>query len=376
VAQVKVENLTKFYQAGSPPANKNINLTIKDGEFFILLGPSGCGKSTLLRMIAGLERASDGRIEIGGRIVDAPLKGQFVEPKNRDIAMVFQSYALYPHMTVYDNMAFGLKLRKVEASVIDKRVREAAQTLGLDPYLTRLPKALSGGQRQRVAVGRALVREPSVFLLDEPLSNLDAKLRGNMRIELKALQAALKTTMIYVTHDQVEAMTLGDRVAVFDHGELQQLGTPLEIYQRPANRFVAGFLGSPSMNFFSGKITGGSTFKINSEQSFFLPERFKEPLLGQDEVEIGIRPEDLHVDRPNVGSIKGTVAVVEALGDHTDVHVKLTGAAKESPLIVARGDKHDIPRRGDFVSLVPRSQALHAFSKKSGKNLCLEAACT
>jgi multiple sugar transport system ATP-binding protein len=375
LAGVKIENLTKVYKKGDEPVSKNIHLDIQDGEFFILLGPSGCGKSTLLRMIAGLERATDGRIEIGGRCVDSPGKGQFVEPKNRDIAMVFQSYALYPHMTVYQNMGFGLKLRKVDKSLIDKRVRESAEVLGLSPYLKRLPKELSGGQRQRVAVGRALVREPSVFLLDEPLSNLDAKLRGNMRVELKSLQASLNTTMIYVTHDQVEAMTLGDRVAVFNEGELQQVGTPLEIYERPINRFVASFLGSPPMNFFPGQLSAKTTLKINSQQSYFLPERFKECLLGEEDIEMGIRPEDLIVDRPNAGAIKGTVEVVEALGDHTDVHVRLNGADRKSPLIIARGDKHTIPKRGDFVSLIPRPQAIHVFSKKTGQNLSRELVC-
>lgn len=374
MAGVKVENLTKVYKPGAEPVSKNIHLDIQDGEFFILLGPSGCGKSTLLRMIAGLERATDGIIRIGERIVDAPVKGQFVEPKNRDIAMVFQSYALYPHMTVFDNMAFGLKLRKVDKDVIKRRVEEAAGTLGIGAYLERLPKELSGGQRQRVALGRALVREPSVFLLDEPLSNLDAKRRGSMRVELKSLQASLKTTMVYVTHDQVEAMTLGDRVAVFDHGELQQVGSPLEIYDQPANRFVAGFLGSPPMNFFSGELTQGLNFQINAETRLELPERFKASLLGEKDIEVGIRPEDLLVVNPGDSSLKGTVEVVEALGDRADVHVRLAGSDAQDRLVIARGDKLEIPKRGDQVSLMPRSQAIHVFSKTSGKNLTKQEA--
>lgn len=374
MAGVKVENLTKVYKPGAEPVSKNIHLDIQDGEFFILLGPSGCGKSTLLRMIAGLERATDGIIRIGERIVDAPVKGQFVEPKNRDIAMVFQSYALYPHMTVFDNMAFGLKLRKVDKDVIKRRVEEAAETLGIGAYLERLPKELSGGQRQRVALGRALVREPSVFLLDEPLSNLDAKRRGSMRVELKSLQASLKTTMVYVTHDQVEAMTLGDRVAVFDHGELQQVGSPLEIYDQPANRFVAGFLGSPPMNFFSGELTQGLNFQINAETRLELPERFKASLLGEKDIEVGIRPEDLLVVNPGDSSLKGTVEVVEALGDRADVHVRLAGSDAQDRLVIARGDKLEIPKRGDQVSLMPRSQAIHVFSKTSGKNLTKQEA--
>lgn len=374
MAGVKVENLTKVYTPGAEPVSKNINLEIEDGEFFILLGPSGCGKSTLLRMIAGLERATDGIVRIGDRIVDAPVKGQFIEPKNRDIAMVFQSYALYPHMNVFDNMAFGLKLRKVDKDVIKRRVQEAADTLGIGAYLERLPKELSGGQRQRVALGRALVREPSVFLLDEPLSNLDAKRRGSMRVELKSLQASLKTTMVYVTHDQVEAMTLGDRVAVFDHGELQQVGSPLEIYDRPANRFVAGFLGSPAMNFFSGKITQGLNFQINEETRLELPERFKALILGEEGIEVGIRPEDLLVVAPGDSPLTGTVEVVEALGDRADVHVRLQGSSKQDPLIIARGDKLDIPKRGDEVSLMPRSQAIHVFSTQTGLNLSKDEA--
>lgn len=365
---VSISHVTKVYKPGTPPASNDINLDIESGEFFILLGPSGCGKSTLLRMIAGLERATSGEIRIGERLVDGP--GTFVEPKNRDIAMVFQSYALYPHMTVFENMAFGLKLRKTPQAEIQKRVEDAAEMLGLTPLLQRLPKDMSGGQRQRVALGRALVRQPKVFLLDEPLSNLDAKLRGAMRVELKSLQSRLATTMIYVTHDQVEAMTLGDRVAVFNHGELQQFGPPLEIYNRPKNRFVASFLGSPPMNFMSGKVEAGRLV-LNSKLQFFLPERLKSLAKDGQQLEMGIRPEKLKIGKANAGMLKGEVIVVEALGDHTDVHLRLNGETNPQALIVARCDEDSRPKRGDMVSLLPEESEIHLFDKDTGANLTL-----
>lgn len=253
MAGVKLVNVWK--QFGEVTAVKNMNLDIKDGEFMILLGPSGCGKTTTLRMISGLEEPTKGQIYIGDKLVADPEKGVFVPPKDRDIAMVFQSYALYPHMTVYDNIAFPLKLRKVPKQEIDQRVREVAEMLGLTELLKRKPRELSGGQRQRVALGRAIVRKPQVFLMDEPLSNLDAKLRVKMRAELKKLQRQLGVTTIYVTHDQVEAMTMGDRIAVINAGELQQVGSPDEVYDKPANTFVAGFIGSPPMNSMDASIT-------------------------------------------------------------------------------------------------------------------------
>src|SRR5580658_5638036 len=251
MAQVLLENLSKvFPEKGGPGvvAVKRINLQIEDREFMVLVGPSGCGKSTTLRMIAGLEEITEGTVRIGGQVVNDVL------PKDRDIAMVFQNYALYPHMTVYENMAFGLKLRKFSKPEIDARVREAAAMLGLESYLARKPKALSGGQRQRVALGRAIVRKPKVFLFDEPLSNLDAKMRVQMRTEISKLHLRLATTMIYVTHDQVEAMTMGDRICMMKDGRIQQVAQPLEIYNQPANMFVAAFIGSPPMNFFEGAI--------------------------------------------------------------------------------------------------------------------------
>src|SRR5574344_2210788 len=265
MAHVVLENLVKTYPEKSGPGATvvhGINLEIRDREFMVLVGPSGCGKSTTLRMIAGLESVSGGTLRIDGRVVND------VAPKDRDIAMVFQNYALYPHMTVYENMAFGLKMRKLPKSEIDARVREASAMLGLDEYLQRRPKALSGGQRQRVAVGRAIVRKPKVFLFDEPLSNLDAKLRVQMRAEISSLHNRLKATMIYVTHDQVEALTMGDKIVVMKDGKVQQIGSPLYLYNHPINKFVAGFIGSPPMNFLSVKISekGG---KIVADEGTF-----------------------------------------------------------------------------------------------------------
>ena len=371
MAGVSIEHVTKVYKAGTPPASDDISVEIRDGEFFILLGPSGCGKSTLLRMIAGLERTSSGTIRIGDRVVDGG--GTYLEPKNRDIAMVFQSYALYPHMTVAENMGFGLRMRGVDKATIKAKTEEAARKLDLDTLLERLPKELSGGQRQRVALGRALVREPSVFLLDEPLSNLDAKLRGTMRVTLKQLQVSLATTMIYVTHDQVEAMTLGDRVAVFNAGRLQQVGPPLEIYHRPVNRFVAGFLGAPPMNFFRAEGLTGGLVELDGAQRYTLPERLRSIAPEGFDGELGVRPEDLIVEPANRGQIQAGVEVVEPLGDHTDVHVRLVGV-KDGPMIVARAPEGSIPAREEIIALVPRPDHVHLFARDSGENIGLETA--
>src|SRR5207302_5753018 len=291
MAQVMMKDLNKKYD--EVHAVKDVNLHIRDKEFVVLVGPSGCGKSITLRMVAGLEEITAGEITIGDRVVnDLP-------PKDRDIAMVFQNYALYPHMTVYDNMAFGLKMRKFPKPEIAKRVGEAAEILGIQELLKRKPRQLSGGQRQRVAVGRAIVRHPQVFLFDEPLSNLDAKLRVQMRVELKKLHDRLGTTAIYVTHDQVEAMTLGDRVVVMKDGLVQQVGEPLELYNEPANRFVAGFLGSPAMNCATVKVNrnNGAIWAASAGMQIKVPPEFADRLgryVGQ-EVTLGIRPEDLHV---------------------------------------------------------------------------------
>jgi multiple sugar transport system ATP-binding protein len=298
MARVVLENLVKIYPEKKGPgvtAVKSINLVIEEGEFMVLVGPSGCGKSTTLRMIAGLEEISGGTVSIDGRVVNDVL------PKDRDIAMVFQNYGLYPHMTVYENMAFGLKLRKLPKTEIETRVKEAAALLGLDGLLDRLPKALSGGQRQRVAVGRAIVRKPKVFLLDEPLSNLDAKMRVQMRTEISKLHARLGATMIYVTHDQVEAMTMGDRICVMKDGVIMQVAEPLELYNHPASQYVAGFIGSPPMNFFPGRlVAAGETLQF-VEEATAAPLTFQlEGALAQrlrsragQPVILGIRPEDI-----------------------------------------------------------------------------------
>jgi len=319
MANVSLENLVKIYPEKDGPGVKvvhGINLEIKDREFMVLVGPSGCGKSTTLRMIAGLEEVSEGQISIGGRVVNDVL------PKDRDIAMVFQNYALYPHMTVYENMAFGLKLRKLPKNEIDIRVREAAGILGLEPYLDRKPKALSGGQRQRVAVGRAIVRKPRVFLFDEPLSNLDAKMRVSTRTDISKLHARLGATMIYVTHDQVEAMTMGDRICVMKDGHIQQVAAPLELYNQPDNAFVAGFIGSPPMNFFKGALQTEANHLVFVEENTASPgvrialdselSRRGASHIGKSVI-FGIRPEDVH-DLP-VGTAPEGLPVIEVKVD-------------------------------------------------------------
>ncbi len=334
MAEVLIDNIVKVYP-GDVRAVDNITLHIKDKEFIVLVGPSGCGKSTTLRMVAGLEEITDGTIRIGDRIVND------VPPKDRDIAMVFQNYALYPHMTVYKNMAFGLKLRKMPKDEIDKKVRHTATILGIGELLERKPKALSGGQRQRVALGRAIVRDPACFLFDEPLSNLDAKLRVETRAELKRLHHRLQTTTIYVTHDQEEAMTLGDRVVVMSDGLIQQCDSPLTVYNQPINRFVAGFVGTPPMNFLDGQITGedgdvffegaGIKIKLNAGQAELCQGK-----VGQETV-IGIRPEALFL-KPNEDAnnedqtVQVTIGVVEPLGSTMDVYLRTS----EDKSLVAR----------------------------------------
>lgn len=315
MATIKLENIRKTYEDGTTVI-EDLNLDIKDKEFIILVGPSGCGKSTTLRMIAGLEEISDGNLYIGDKRVND------VSPKDRDIAMVFQSYALYPHMSVYKNMAFGLKNRKVPKNEIDKKVKEAAKMLDIEEYLHRKPRALSGGQRQRVALGRAMVREPSVFLLDEPLSNLDAKLRTEMRNRISILHRELQTTFVYVTHDQTEAMTMADRIVVLKKGKVMQFDTPTVLYNHPKNMFVAGFIGSPQMNFLNTRIEfiKNNYFAVSESFKIRLPERMYDALslYRNKEVVFGIRPDDLHIksDYSEKGSekIRAHIDIVEMTG--------------------------------------------------------------
>ncbi|MBX2975875.1 MAG: sn-glycerol-3-phosphate ABC transporter ATP-binding protein UgpC [Ignavibacteriaceae bacterium] len=342
MAEVKLVNVNKIYEGGNT-AVRDVSFEIKDKEFVVLVGPSGCGKSTTLRMVAGLEEISTGELYIDNKLVND------VSPKDRDIAMVFQNYALYPHMTVYENMAFGLKLRKFSKEEINKRVMEAAKILSLEEYLNRKPKALSGGQRQRVAVGRAIVRKPKVFLFDEPLSNLDAKLRVQMRTEISKLHQRLEATMIYVTHDQTEAMTMGDRIVVMKDGVIQQIDTPLNLYNKPENKFVAGFIGSPAMNFLQGKIVNENGLKFvsaNGAVKFSIPEKYKKSVenYSNKQIWIGIRPEDIFDRQPNseVNLLELNVAfeVVEPMGNEIFLYFQLEGTqftsripAREKPEI-------------------------------------------
>jgi multiple sugar transport system ATP-binding protein len=344
---------------GEVVAVNDLNLRIDDGEFMVLVGPSGCGKTTSLRMIAGLEEISEGSLSIGDRVVN------HVAPKDRDIAMVFQSYALYPHMTVYDNMAFGLKLRKTPKAEIDRRVKEAAAMLSCENLLHRKPRELSGGQRQRVALGRAIVREPAVFLMDEPLSNLDAKLRVQTRAEIARLHQRLGTTTVYVTHDQVEAMTMGERIAVMSEARLQQVGTPQELYDHPDNRFVAGFIGSPSMNFLevTAQRSGDKVTLVADGVDIPIPTRYQ-GALGQhqgDRLIVGVRPEHLDVktDSP-AGTLTGKADVVEYLGNEELIHVRI-GAND----VVALIDSSNRVRPGDDLSLKIELDKVHLFDPES-----------
>jgi len=354
MAQVVLEELTKKFD--EVVAVREMNLTIKDREFIVLVGPSGCGKSTTLRMIAGLEEITSGKIFIGDRLVnDLP-------PKDRDIAMVFQNYALYPHMTVYDNMAFGLRMRKFPKPEIDKRVREAAHMLGIQDLLHRKPRQLSGGQRQRVAVGRAIVRHPQVFLFDEPLSNLDAKLRVQMRVELKRLHERLETTAIYVTHDQVEAMTLGDRVVVMKDGLVQQVGDPLGVYSKPRNKFVAGFIGSPAMNFLDCTVVGDGDLAVEAPGlRIAVPPAKKGPLARYrgKTVTLGVRPEDLREatgEDPKHYCVDAVVEVVEPLGNEILLDVRVG----QHPL-VARVPPSSRVRLHEQITLALNPERLHFF---------------
>jgi len=364
MAEVRFENVTKRF--GDTIAVNNLSLEIPDKEFLVLVGPSGCGKSTALRLLSGLEELTEGNIYIGGRLVNN------IPSKDRDIAMVFQSYALYPHMSVYDNMAFGLSLRKVPKAVIDRRVREAAGILGIEDLLKRKPRQLSGGQRQRVALGRAIVREPAAFLLDEPLSNLDAKLRVQTRAELSKLHQRLSTTFIYVTHDQIEAMTMASRIAVLDKGVLQQVGTPQELYDKPSNLFVAGFIRSPAMNFFEVIVAGNQDELKLDSGSFQLPVPPEKaallvPYLGQ-KIILGIRPEDIHT-REYLPSGIASSAVVPAKVDVTELmgNELFLYLVSGKHQFLARVDPRTRTVPGQDVELVFTMANLYAFHPESGK---------
>jgi len=359
MAEVVLQDVCKCYANGVAAVDR-FSLEIRDGEFLVLVGPSGCGKSTTLRMIAGLEEITSGTVAIGGRCVNA------VPPKDRDIAMVFQNYALYPHMTVFENMAFGLRLRKVPRREIEARVREASSVLGLDELLQRLPKQLSGGQRQRVAVGRAIVRQPKVFLFDEPLSNLDAKMRVEMRGELSRLHRRLGATMVYVTHDQVEAMTMGDRIVVMDRGAIQQVAPPLEVYRHPANLFVAGFIGTPPMNILRGRVeaaSGGSVFR-HAGGVLPLPEAWRVSLaaFASREVSLGLRPEAFGEDAEGGACFSGTVDVVEPMGAETYVQV----VGSDGCRVVARVRPERTFAPGSSVSLPVDLTTARFFDGASG----------
>ena len=381
MASLNLKNIYKVYPSGVT-AVSDFNLDIEDKEFIVFVGPSGCGKSTTLRMIAGLEEISSGELYIDGNLVNN------VAPKDRDIAMVFQNYALYPHMTVYDNMAFGLKLRKMPKAQIDERVKEAARILGIEMYLSRKPKALSGGQRQRVALGRAIVREPKVFLLDEPLSNLDAKLRSQMRTEITKLHNRLATTFIYVTHDQIEAMTMGTRIVVMKDGFMQQVDTPINLYDHPVNQFVAGFIGTPQMNFFTGKLTGTKSnvyvefgldkIKLPKEKVNLIVD-IEKYLNTDKEIVFGVRPEDVH-DNPqwianhsDMPTIEVKVDVIEALGSETLLYCKTSSVddgeeksiAEDISNLIAKVDSRSTTVANTVVKVGLDMRHIHLFDKET-----------
>ena len=345
-------------------AVEDFDLEVRDKEFVVLVGPSGCGKSTVLRMVAGLEEITAGELYIGERRMNR------VEPKNRNIAMVFQNYALYPHMTVYENIAFGLRMRKLPRREIDAKVREAAQILEISDLLKRKPKALSGGQRQRVAIGRAIVRSPDVFLMDEPLSNLDAKLRGQMRTELIQLRRRLDTTFIYVTHDQTEAMTLGDRIVVMNDGHIMQIGTPSEVFNRPANRFVAGFIGTPQMNFLDAslEVRDGKAAALFAGERVALPDVYARNGLDGKAVTLGIRPE--HVRISAGGGMPAAVEVRELLGSTVDLHLRLGGEALEAIVPSGAFAGGETPSgAASAISVEFDTAQIHLFDPESGERI-------
>ena len=372
MADLTLKGVKKIYDGGVT-AVEDFNIDIKDKEFIVLVGPSGCGKSTTMRMIAGLEEITEGEISIGGTVVNN------IAPKDRDIAMVFQNYALYPHMTVGENMAFSLKLRKTPKNVIAEKVNEAARILGIEDLLDRTPKALSGGQRQRVAIGRAIVRNPKVLLMDEPLSNLDAKLRNLMRAEIIKLRSKIDTTFIYVTHDQTEAMTLGDRIVVMSMGHVQQIGTPQEVFENPKNLFVAGFIGSPQMNFVDAKLmkeNGKYAINICDKTKVVLPED-KQAILAsknvqEGDVTFGIRPDHLSIStQPRESDIEATIDVTELMGTTVHVHANAFGVDMIIILQTAAMDKQTraMIKAGEPVRLAVNEDMVYAFSKEDESNL-------
>lgn len=366
MAKVELKGIGKIYD-GNVRAVTNQNITVEDKEFCVFVGPSGCGKSTTLRMVAGLEDISEGKLFIDG------VEMNNVPPKDRDIAMVFQNYALYPHMSVYDNMAFGLKIRKMDKKEIDRRVQEAAKQLDLVQYLNRKPKALSGGQRQRVAVGRAIVRNPKVFLFDEPLSNLDAKLRVTMRAEIASLHHRLQATMIYVTHDQIEAMTLGDKIVVMKDGKVQQIGAPLYLYNNPINKFVAGFIGTPPMNFLTVKVVEKGGKVVVDEGSFTIvptdeQQKRLKSYVGKD-VYFGIRPEDLtYSEKAGENAMQMKIVNKEPLGAETHLYLA-TGKGQN---LIAKTTATALFRLGETVTLVPNMEKAKFFSTEEGEANIIE----
>ena len=354
MADIDLRNVKKSYTKGVPVIH-GVTTTIADGEFIVIVGPSGCGKSTLLRMIAGLETITEGEIAIGGRVVNN------VEPKDRNIAMVFQNYALYPHMTVYENMSYGLRIRRMPPAEINERVQRAAKILELGPFLQRRPRELSGGQRQRVAMGRAIVREPAAFLFDEPLSNLDAKLRVQMRLEIQKLHRQLRTTSIFVTHDQVEAMTLADRMIVMNLGIAEQIGRPIEVYEDPNSLFVAGFIGSPAMNFLPAKRVGDEVQLAGTQLRVPLPQELRAS--APEAIMVGVRPEHLVAESGGT-TFQFRVETVEALGADSLVH----GAFGEGT-VVARVDGHMTPEIGTELTFSAMPGKLYFFDTATGKRL-------
>ena len=372
MATVKFTNVQKIYEKGQTPAVSDFNLEIADKEFIVFVGPSGCGKSTTLRMLAGLEDISGGTIEIDGEVVND------LQPRDRNIAMVFQNYALYPHLTVFENMAFSLRLKKMDQDEVYRRVTEAADILGITQYLTRKPRALSGGQRQRVAIGRAMVRDSNVFLMDEPLSNLDAKLRNQMRAEIILLRQKIDTTFVYVTHDQTEAMTLGDRIVIMKDGFIQQVGTPEEVFDRPANLFVAEFIGAPKMNIMKTQLVEengkyyvtpyGSKIEVDGENG----ERLRKAGYGSREVLLGVRPEHIDLAEAGENAINGTMLVNEMMGSELHLHVRVEDNTKmivRTPTVNLSLEEKKQLRKNHEVHLSFPGKVMYFFDPETEKNL-------